>query len=169
MRLLLLTLSIAFAVYGLLPYNKVKNIDTSKPNQLVIDQQECGCPCPDASVIKGKLIIPPDVASKYPELRTTELNIDIKNFNEPYNYELGHAKLFIKGKVVGADTILCDPAKCELAPLFQVDSWALVDTVARAWIFPTWAGLLFIINLVLFAPTLIITDIVKRIRQYKDN
>jgi len=168
MRLLLLTLSIAFTVYGFLPYNKVKNIDTSKPNQLVINQQECGCPCPDASVIKGQLSIPPDVASKYPALHTNELNIEIKNFNEPYNYELGHAKLFIKGKVVGADTILCDPTNCEFAPLFQVESWALVDKVARAWIFPNWIGLLFIINLFLFAPTLIITEIVKRIRQYKN-
>lgn len=125
--------------------------------------------CPDASVIKGRLIIPPDVASRYPALRTTELNIDIKNVNEPYNYELGHAKLFIRGKVVGADTILCDPTNCELVPLFQVDSWALVHTFARAWIFPNWVGVLFIINLFLFAPTLIITEIVKRIRQYKNN
>ena len=168
MRLLLLTLSIAFAIYGLLPYRKAKNIDTTKPNHLVISQQVCGCPCPDASVIKGQLSISPDVVSKYPTLHTTELNMDIKNFNEPYNYELGHAKLFIEGEVIGADTILCEPTNCELVPLFRVDSWALVDTVARAWIFPNWIALLFIINLFLFAPILIITEIIKRIRQYKN-
>ena len=165
MRLLFLVLSIAFAVYGLLPYKKAKNIDTSKPNQLVISQQVCGCPCPDAAVIKGQLTIPPDVVRKYPALHTTELNMDLDNFNEPYNYELGHAKLFINGKVVGADTIVCDPNNCELAPRFQVDSWGLVDSVARAWIFPKWIALLFVINLFLFAPVLIITEIVIRIRQ----
>ena len=168
MRLLLLTLSIAFATYGFLPYRKAKDIDTTKPNQLVISQQVCGCPCPDASVIKGQLSIPPDIFSKYPALHTTELNMDIKNFNEPYNYELGHAKLFIKGEVVGADTILCEPTNCELAPLFRVDSWALVDTVARTWIFPKWIAMLFIINLFLFAPILIITEIIKRVRQYNN-
>lgn len=167
MRLLFLGLSIVFAVYGLLPYKKAKNIDTSKPNQLVISQQECGCPCPDATIIKGQLSIPPDIISKYGTLHTTELNMDINNFNEPYNYELGGAKLFIKGKVVGADTILCDPNNCELAPRFQVDSWGLVDSVARAWIFPKWIALLFVINLFLFAPVLIITEIVKRIGQLR--
>jgi hypothetical protein len=167
MRILFLILSITFAVYGLLPYHKATNIDTTKPNQLIINQQECGCPCPDARVIKGQLQIPQDIAIQYPTLHTTQLNLDIKDFNEPYNYELGQAKLFIKGKVVGADTILCEPTNCELAPRFQVDSWALVDTIARAWTFPSWVGLLFIINLFMFLPTLTITEIVKRIRQRK--
>ena len=167
MRLLFLIFSIAFAVYGLLPYKKAKNIDTSKPNQLVISQQECGCPCPDATIVKGQLNIPADIISKYPVLHTTELNMEINNFNQPYNYELGRAELFIKGKVIGADTIICDPNNCELAPRFQVDSWALVDTVARAWIFPKWIAFLFVINLFLFTPILILTEIVKRIRQFR--
>ena len=168
MRLLFLTLSIVFAVYGSLPYHKAKNIDTSKPNQLVISQQECGCPCPHAAVIKGQLNIPPDIVSKYGVLHKTELNLDIDNFNKPYNYELGHVKLFIKGKVVGADTILCDPNNCELVPLFQVDSWALIDTVARAWTFPGWMFLLFLINLFLLVPVLTITEILKWARQYRN-
>lgn len=167
MRLLLLTLSIAFAVYGLLPYHKATNINTKQPNQLIVHQQECGCPCPDAGIRKGQLQIPQDIASKYPTLNTTQINLDIEGFNEPYNYELGHARLFIKGKVVGADTILCEPTNCELAPRFQVNSWALVDTVARAWIFPIWVGLLFLVNLFLFVPILTITEIVKRIRNNK--
>ena len=165
MRLLLLTLSIAFAVYGLLPYNKTTDIDTTKPNQLVIRQQECGCPCPDAEVIEGRLQIPTDISSKYQTLNTSQLNLDIKDFNDPYNYELGQANLFIKGKVVGVDTVLCEPTNCELAPRFQVDSWALVDSVARAWTFPTWAGLVFLANLFLFVPALIIIEIVKRVRK----
>ncbi len=167
MRILFFILSIAFAIYGLLPYHKATNVDTTKPNQLIINQQQCGCPCPDALVIKGQLQIPQDIGIQYPTLHTTQLNLDIKDFNEPYNYELGQVKLFIKGKVVGADTILCEPTSCELAPRFQVDSWALVDTVSRAWTFPSWAGLLFIINLFMFLPTLTITEIVKRVRQRK--
>jgi hypothetical protein len=147
MRLILLTLSIAFTVYGLLPYRKATNIDTTKPNQLVIHQQECGCPCPDAGVIEGQMIIPQNIASKYQTLNTTQLNLDIKGFNELYNYEIGQAKLFIKGEVVGADTILCEPTSCELAPRFQVNSWALVDTVATAWTFSIWPAILFLINL----------------------
>ncbi len=167
MKNLFLILSIFFSVYGLLPYHKATNIDTTKPNQLVINRQECGCPCPDAEVIKGQLQIPNDIALKYQTLTTTQLNLDIKSFNEPYNYELGHAKLYIKGKVIGADTILCEPTNCELAPRFQVDSWALVDNVANAWTFPNWLALLFLINLFLLMPTLIIIEVVNRIRKRK--
>jgi hypothetical protein len=167
MRLILLIISIVFAVYGLLPYHKATKIDTTKPNQLIINQQECGCPCPDAGVVEGQMKIPQDIASKYQTLNTKQLNLDIKGFNEPYNYELGHAKLFIKGKVVGADTILCEPTKCELAPRFQVDSWALVDNVATAWTFPIWLAFLYLINLFLLMPTLIIVEIIKRVNKRK--
>ena len=167
MRILFLILSIAFTVYGLLPYRKATNIDTTKPNQLVINQQECGCPCPDAGIVKGQFQIPQDITLKYQTLNTTQLNLDIKGFNVPYNHELGQAKLFIKGKVIGADTILCEPTNCELAPRFKVDSWALVDNVARAWTFPKWAGLLFLANLFIFMPALLITGIGRRVRKRK--
>jgi hypothetical protein len=165
MRLILLAFSIAFVVYGLLPYNKATNIDTTMPNQLVVNQQECGCPCPEAGIIEGRLNIPQELASKYKNIHTSQLNLDIEDFNEPYNYELGQAKLFIKGKVVGADTILCDPTNCEIAPRFRVDSWRLVETVATAWTFPVWLGLLFLITLFLLMPALIIAEIVKRVRK----
>lgn len=167
MRILSLTLSIAFAVYGFFPYHMATNIDTSKPNQLVVEQKECGCSCPDAGIIKGQLQIPQEIASKYHTLDTTQVNLDIKKFNEPYNFELGHAKLYIKGKVIGADTILCDQSSCELVPRFQVDSWALVDTVVTAWTFPVWAGLLFLANIFLFLPALAVTEIVIRLRKRK--
>ena len=165
MRLILLIFSIGFAIYGLLPYRKASNTNTILPNQLVIEQQECGCPCPDARIVKGQLQIPADIASKYQGLHTTQLNLSINGFNEPYNYELGKASLFIKGRVVGTDTIQCDPTSCELAPRFEVESWALVDTVANAWIFPLWIGALFLANLLLFAPTIIIIEIVRLVRR----
>ena len=95
MRLILLTLSIAFAVYGLLPYHSATNIYTTNQNQLIINQQECGCPCPDATIEEGQLQIPHDIATKYQLLNTTQLYLDIKHYNEPYNYELGQAILFI--------------------------------------------------------------------------
>jgi len=166
MRLFLLILSVAFVAYGLLPYNKAKNVDTTKSNQLIVEQQECGCPCPDAAVLKGNLDIPPDITTKYPSLNLRQINLDISDFNEPYNFETGHAKLFITGKVVGADTILCEPANCEIAPRFQVEKWALVDSVARAWTFPTWMAALFLVNL-LFAPTLTFIEVKERLRSSK--
>ena len=143
------------------------SVDTSTPNHLIIDQQECGCPCPDASITKGKINIPTDISTQYPNLLTTQINLDVKDFNEPYNFELGYAKLFVIGQVVGADSVLCDPTNCELVPRFKVEEWALIDSVARAWIFPRWAGLLFIMNLIFFAPALTITEIVRQVRKRK--
>lgn len=165
MKPILLILSISFAIYGILPYRKASNINTVLPNQLVVEQQECGCPCPDARIIEGQLQIPTDIISKYPGLHGKQLNLNIDGFNEPYNVELGRAILFIKGRVVGADTILCDPTSCELAPRFEVVSWSLVNRVAKALIFPPWLGALFLANLLLLAPTLIITEIVQIIRR----
>lgn len=165
MRILFLTFSITFAIYGLFPYHRAINIDTTKPNHLVVIQQECGCPCPDAGIVKGRLQIPKEIASKCQTLDTSQINLEIKGFNEPYNFELGRAKLFIKGKVIGVDTILCDETNCELAPRFQVDSWALADTVVNVWTFPVWAGLLFLANIFLFLPVLAVTEIVTRRRK----
>ena len=167
MRILLLTLSIAFAIYGLFPYHRAFNIDSTKPNHLVVIPQECGCPCPNAGIVKGRLQIPHEIRSKCQTLDTTQINLDIKDFNEPYNFELGQAKLYIKGKVIGVDTILCDETGCELAPRFQVDSWALADTVVNVWTFPVWAGLLFLANIFLFLPVLVVTEIVIRLRKRK--
>ena len=164
MRYFLLLLSLMFATYGLLPYKKASNIDTRKPNQLIIDQQECGCPCPDALVVKGELQIPPNLLIVSPALQTSQINLEIDNFNEQYNFDLGHARLFVSGKVIGADTLMCEPTKCELAPRFKVESWGLVEYVARAWMFPGWALILFIINVVIFIPALVIIEIVKQIR-----
>ena len=164
MKPVFLILSVVFVVHGFLPYKKTTTMDTSRPNQIVIDQQECGCPCPDAMIISGQLQIPDEISNKYKNLSTTEINLQIKSFNDPYNYELGHAKLFVTGDVVGADTILCDPTNCLLAPRFKVGSWSLVDTVATAWFFPKWLFGFFLVNLVLIMPTLIIIEIVKPFR-----
>ena len=169
MRLSAWLISILFIAFGLSPYHKAKNVDTSKPNQLIIDLQQCGCPCPDASVIKGQIQIPSEIAIKYTALDTKQINLDIKEFNEPYNYELGHARLFITGKVVGLHTILCEPTNCELAPHFQVDSWGLINSVARAWTFPNWAGFSFLLNLIIIFPALTVFEIMNRIRNRKAN
>jgi hypothetical protein len=164
MRYLLLICSIAFAVYGMLPFRKATNVDTSIPNQLIVEQQECGCPCPNAVILKGQLNIPPEIALKYQPIHTTQINLDIEDFNQAYNLNLGMPNLFVKGKVTGIDTILCEPANCELAARFKVESWACTGYVARAWTFPMWAGIFFMANLILFAPALAITEIVRQVR-----
>ena len=166
-NLLGLLLSIGFAVYGLLPYKKAHSIDTTKPNQLIISQQVCGCPCPNAIIDKGELEIPYYISSKFKQLPKTQINLEIKDFYEPYNYELAQARLFIRGKVVGVDTIFCNPASCELAPRFLVEDWTLVDSVSRAWVFPQWAVILFLLNLFLFMPTLIMIVLIEWIRHLR--
>lgn len=167
MRLLILIFAIAFAIYGFMPYHKATNIDITKPNQIIIQQQECGCPCPDAQIIKGQILIPDEISIKYQRIHTSQINLDITGFNEPYNHEIGHAKLFITGNVVGADTILCEPTNCEIAPRFKVERWALVDNVAKAWTFPPWAALAYLINLIVLLPTLAIIEISNSLKYKK--
>ena len=167
MKLLSWTLSAGFALFGLLPYNKAYNIDTTKPNQLIVRNQECGCPCPNGVILNGRLKIADSILSKYPSFDTSQLNLDIENLGDTYNVEIMQSRIFVKGNVVGADTILCDPTNCEVTPHFKVESWALVDTVVRAWTFPVWVGLLFLINLLLIFPALTIVQVVRQIRKYK--
>lgn len=80
--------------------------------------------------------VPSDIALRYLTIATTQLNLEMESFDELPNYELGDAKLYIKGNVIGVDTILCEPTRCEVAPCFHVDSWALVGNVANLWMFP---------------------------------
>ena len=167
MKLLPWTLSACFVFFGLVPYNKAFNIDTTKPNQLIVRNQECGCPCPNGVILLGHLKMSDSILSKYQSFDTTQLNIDIENLGDAFNAEIMQSRFYVKGNVVGADTILCAPTNCELTPHFKVESWALVDTVARAWTFPVWLGILFLFNLFLLFPALTIAEIVRQIRKYK--
>ena len=63
-------------------------------------------------------------------------------------------------------TILCEPTRCEVAPRYHVDSWALVGNVANLWMFPNWLAFLYLIILLLIMPTVIIFEILNRIRKY---
>jgi hypothetical protein len=159
-----LSISLAFVLYGFLPYHKAYFKDTSAPNQLIISWQECGCPCPDAAIKKGRLLIPPGIAARYEHILSSEINLEIKGFNEPYNYELGHSLLYITGHVVGADIVECTPDGCDYAARFKVDHWGLVEPVATAWSMPRWMFIAFLVNLLFISPVLILRQLYLLIR-----
>ena len=130
MRQIPLILSAAFAAYGLFPFKKGLNIDTSLPDQLIVIQKQCGCPCPNAAILEGHLKIPSDLNSKFQPQQLKQINLDMEDYSGLNHFEISLARLYVKGKVIGADTVLCEPTNCELTPRFRVEAWGLVDNVA---------------------------------------
>jgi hypothetical protein len=167
MKLLYWILSAGFVLFGLMPYNKAYNIDTTKPNQLIVRNQECGCPCPNGVILTGRIKIADSILSKYQSFDTTQLNLDIENIGSTYNVEVMQSRFFVRGNVVGADTILCDPANCEVTPHFKVESWGLVDSVPRAWIFPVFLVYEFLVNLLFIFPALTVLEFFRQLINYK--
>ncbi|MDX2047883.1 MAG: hypothetical protein SFU87_13920 [Chitinophagaceae bacterium] len=156
MKLLLFVASLLFVAIGFLPYKQAWVTDTSSPDHLIVDPQECGCPCPDAAIVKGHLYIPEDSLKKYPAILKNEVNLEIPGFNDHSSYELIHAKLYVKGVITGFDTVLCTPDNCEMVPEFLVSSWAVVDYIPQFWSFPGWAIILSVVNLIALFPALLI-------------
>jgi hypothetical protein len=162
-----LWLSIAFVLYGLLPFNKTWNIDTSQPNQIIIRHQSCGCPCPNAIIVKGQLKIPDSILKKYQPPKSAEINFVTKDLNEAYGLEVFSTNWLLKGKVVEMDTLLCEPTGCILIPRFEVEAWSLINYVARFWTFAPWLAWLFAINLLVILPILTVIVVIKLIKDRK--
>ena len=74
-------LLICFIGYGLLPVSiNFKKFDFNKPNTLEIRYQVCGCPCPEAVIIKGKLQFSEYIKQEFPDLQEDGKEITLKNF-----------------------------------------------------------------------------------------
>lgn len=144
--------SVLISIYGFLPVSlTAEKIDLTKPNTLVIQHQECGCPCPEASVKKGSLVIPEEIKSKYPNIHLNEVNLTGRDPFDPYDFELAQQHITVVGEVVGIDTIECDPSGCEIAPVFKVESWSVDTYYPKFWTHGKWFLILFLLSCLLSA------------------
>lgn len=151
-----------FLAYGFLP---VKIPDTKQdyntPNTLLISVQECGCPCPNSHLLKGRLLASDSIRLRYPDLKLEVSEIELVDF-PPYERPVQNVdfiyfnQFVVKGHISGADTVFCDPSGCTLVPRFTVESWSMTTYYSKFWLFPKWLAILFIICLLLVLPALVI-------------
>jgi hypothetical protein len=103
------------------------------PNTLLVRHQECGCPCPSAFIKEGLLVVPDNVQNTYTDINKKEINLVGEDPFEPYEPELAMQDIMISGKVVGVDTVLCDPSNCQVVPVFKVEKWSVGSYYPRLW------------------------------------
>ena len=134
----------AICAYGFLPVSLFfDKSDAKKPNYLLIERQECGCPCPNASIKEGKLLIADDTLKKYSQISTKEINISGRN---PFvnDLDLTLKQVIVYGKTVGVDSVMCEPSDCELVANFEVYNWKINGYYPRLWIHGSGFLLLFL-------------------------
>jgi hypothetical protein len=164
--------------YGLLPVT-FPEITTNfeNPNVLIIERQECGCPCPEGVIKKGTLIFSNDIREKFPDLSERSHEITLTNFppfneisNErPETFSFANGNTFkVEGYTVGADTILCQPGNCELVPRFKVERWGLTSYYARFNTFPIPGVLIYLALGILSLPSFL-AFIFLSWKQYRSN
>jgi hypothetical protein len=159
-----LILSVCFAVYGFLPYKYAFTRKTNASNRLLVDQQECGCDCPDARIIRGALLIPDKFRRAGLRLDSSQINLEIKGLSGRSNYSLGVADLYINGEVIGVDTVSCSDNGCDVVARFHVYNWRVSEYLCWIAVWPLWIEVLFFVNLLMLLPTLIVLRIVARVR-----
>lgn len=155
--------------YGLLPVSfHFDKASLNNPNNLLIQYQECGCPCPNAYIKQGQIIIPEDLQRKYSNIDKREINITGRDPFEPYDPELATLDIIVTGKVVGMDTVLCNQSGCEVVPLFKVDKWSVSIYYPRLFTHGRVFLIIFLISTLLSAVitlTFIVTKIKRAVRR----
>lgn len=144
------------------------NIKYDKPNQLKIRFQECGCPCPDAFIERGTLQFNDSIKQRYHStLSEQSVEINLVNFSPIEDKSWQNARFdflssndfHLEGEVIGADTVACSSAACNLTPVFRVSDWEISTYYPQFWTFPVWLGLLLFIVLLVGIPMLLILTI----------
>jgi hypothetical protein len=104
-----------------------------EPNVLKIEELSCTC-CPDAHIIKGKLIIPEYLKQKFPTLKNQSSEIELSGNNPfkqiwsddtKYWYIVGD-NIKISGQVLGVDSFDCG-SYMDYAARFEVKDWQLAS------------------------------------------
>lgn len=129
-------------IVPLIPIN-FSFVTTTDTNELLVRDQECGCPCPDVSIIKGTLEIPDSLKHKIkPGFSEANLTGDT-----PYTStsELLYYDFKIKGYMVGATTDLCSPSECYYVPTIFVESYSIGEYIP---LFIKWNPIFLLIYLV---------------------
>ena len=133
---------LAIIGYGFLPISIPKYGNQTSENELRIERQECGCPCPNSRIVGGELEISEEWIKKNPQLidNKSEINI-ISNSNHKrieWFWELqGETSYFVEGEIIGIDTILCNPENCEIAPRFEIKKIRLNSYVCLLYTSPS--------------------------------
>lgn len=146
----LLLLPLLICGHGFLPLsfrfdkNAVKN-----PNTLLIQHQECGCPCPDAYIKEGQLIIPKTIQNSYVNIDERQINMTGNDPFDPYEPELAMQDIRVSGEIVGVDTVLCDQSGCEVVPVFKVNEWHVDSYYPRLWTYSKTFLIIFLISVFL--------------------
>jgi len=163
--------------YGLMPVTLPYYSDNyAQPNTLLIDRQECGCPCAEGVIKKGQLKFSESIMHLYPTLNENGGEITLIDFppydditmEKPETFDFANGNTFrVTGQVVGVDTILCDPTNCEIVPKFKVDSWTLTSYYPRFWKFGIPAMLTYFGLWLIAFPILTIMTFVRRKRKTK--
>jgi hypothetical protein len=148
--------------YGLLPVTfPAIWTNFENPNVLIIERQECGCPCPEGVVKKGRLDFSASIRTQFPDLSENSHEITLTNFppfndidNErPETFSFANGNSFkVEGYTVGADTILCRPGNCEFVPRFKVERWRLASYEPRFNTFPIIGVLIYLASGILGLP-----------------
>ena len=163
--------------YGLLPVTLSDYSNNfNNPNILLIERQECGCPCAEGFIKKGHLKFSDEIKKQFPTL--SEVNnqitlIDFQPFDDITNKKsetlsfANENSFKVSGQTIGVDTILCEPTNCEIVPKFKVNDWALTTYYPRFWKFSSPTILIYF-GLCLFAfPILTIASFIRWRRQVK--
>ncbi len=98
------------------------------PGTVEITFNECGCECPDALIINGRLKIPEELIREHPEMRSDEISIineDVKALEEPGE----NRKFIITCEVIDHKVIYCSAENCFVVPVVNVTSWHFVSYV----------------------------------------
>jgi hypothetical protein len=148
----LILIPLIICAYGFLPLSfRFNNNALKDPNTLIIHHQQCGCPCPNAFIQQGLLVIPDSIQKVYGNIHKSEVNITGNDPFEPYEPGLEMKEVMIKGKVIGVDTILCDPSGCEVVPVFKVEKWSVNEYYPRFWRFEKGFFIAFLFSVLVSA------------------
>jgi hypothetical protein len=137
---IILTITLILLGLGFVPYKFPRNPDKLSDNEIIADHEESTCSTA-LYVVRGKLIIPQDIKSYFPN-DPTEFNIDSTGVSpfDPIDKNQGNWWLIsdnefvISGKVVGVDS--SDFKYCGANyPKFKIDNWSPTKYHANFWSF----------------------------------
>ncbi len=160
-------ISLAFLIVVLFPYRP--GILLSKSRYLLVRPQECGCECPDMLILKGNVVIPKSLAKKCSNIHTWEINLTKESLKSGIDLSL-NCDYYIKGHVVGLDTIECDRNGCEMAPVYNIDKYYTAEYVPYLFMIKSKViAILFFLDCLMCIPAFTIISVVEWITKKKKN
>jgi len=125
----------AIMAYGVIPFRMEALWADAKEGEVILSGQGCGCPCPNAYVRQGTLLIPDSILQEYPTIHRQQLNLTGNTPFDPFIFHVAVSDLRVQGEIIGVDTIACSRSGCEFAVRYRVDSWTLLTYVPqyRSW------------------------------------